>query len=64
MGYRLTSEERRIIERTRKQGEELHAERTPGQKREQTVRSVLMWVVGIVILALLGMLIVYAGTKF
>ncbi len=64
MGYRLTPEERRIIERTRKQGEELHEGRTPARKREQTVRSVLMLVGGIVILALLGMLIAYTGTKF
>lgn len=62
MGYRLTAEERRIIERTRREGEQLYASQTPAQKKEQMWRGVLVWVGAILAFALIGMLIVWAGS--
>ena len=62
MSYRLTPEERRIIERTKREGEEFHASQTPAEKKEQTVKSVLVWGVGIVFLAALSIFMVYLGS--
>ena len=64
MGYKLTSEERRIIERARKEGEELYAGQTAAEKRAQMLRSVVIWVGGLVLLAAIGMLIAYIGSRF
>ncbi len=61
MSWRLTPEERRIIERTRREGEA----QTPGpagKKRGLVWRSVLTWVAGIVLFYLLAMLMVWVGS--
>ena len=64
MSYRLTPEERRIIERTKREGEEFHASHpaTPAQKREQAWRSILIWIGGIVFLVALALLVAYIGS--
>jgi hypothetical protein len=62
MGYRLTSEERRIIERTKREGEEFHGSETRVEKKKQTLGSALIWIGGIVLLALLAMFMVWLGS--
>ncbi len=62
MSYRLTPEERRIIERTKREGEEFHASQTPAQKKEQTLKSVLIWMGGILFLVALALLVAYIGS--
>jgi hypothetical protein len=62
MGYRLTSEERRIIERTKREGEEFHRSETRAEKKKQTLGSALIWIGGIVLLALLAMFMVWLGS--
>jgi hypothetical protein len=62
MSWRLTPEERRIIERTRREGEELYAGETPIERKTFVWRSVLVWIATIVVFALLATLIVYLGT--
>jgi hypothetical protein len=64
MGWRLTPEERRIIERTRRDGEELYAGETPEKRKSLVWRSVLVWVATLVAFALLATLIVFIGTLF
>lgn len=75
MSWRLTPEERRIIERTRREGEEaqkaLEGETTSKTGNSGKVgasapaplwRSVLIWIVGIVIMVVLAMLMVWVGS--
>ncbi len=63
MGWRLTPEERRIIERTKREGEEFYASETPLEKKHHVWKSILMWI-GIVFLFVLGAaLIYYTGTR-
>ena len=62
MSWRLTPEERRIIERTRREGEELYSSETPAEKKRQTWKSVLTWVVTIFVFAIIASLIYYIGT--
>lgn len=58
----MTPEERRIIERTKREGEELHASETPAEKRRQTWKSALTWVVVIFAFVIFAALIYYIGT--
>jgi anti-sigma-K factor RskA len=64
MSWRLTPQEKRIIEQTRRQGEELYAGETPAERKTFVWRSVVVWVATIVAFALLATLIVYIGTLF
>ncbi len=64
MGYNLTPEERRIIERTKREGEELYAPETPVEKRRQMWKSVLTWIGAMFLFALIAALIYYIGTFF
>jgi hypothetical protein len=64
MSWRLTPEERRIIERTRREGEELYESETPSECKGIVWRSVLVWVATIVAFALLATVIVFIGTLF
>ena len=61
MSWRLTPEERRIIERTRREGE-AQTQGPAGKKRGPVLRSVLIWIAGIVMFYLLAMLMVWAGS--
>lgn len=61
MSWRLTPEERRIIERTRREGEELYASETPAEKKNRRWRSVVAWVGAIVAFVIVAILIYYAG---
>ncbi len=62
MGYNLTPEERRIIERTKREGEELYSSETPAEKRRQRWKSVFVWIGVMLLFAVVGMLIYYIGT--
>ncbi|MDR2891385.1 MAG: hypothetical protein LBV18_07335 [Alistipes sp.] len=65
MSWRLTAEERRIIERTKREGEELHASlppESPVKRREQMVRSIAALVGAMIFFALLWMLFVWLGS--
>lgn len=62
MGYRLTPEERRIIERAKREGEEIFARKTPAQNKRQVWKSVWTWVLMMVLFAAFGLLICYVGT--
>ena len=62
MSYRLTPEERRIIERTKREGEEYHASRPTAEKKEQTLKAVLIWMGGILFLVALALLVAYIGS--
>lgn len=64
MGYRLTPEERRIIEQTRRQGEGFYQPNTPAGNRRRVWKSVLVWIAMIVLFAGFGLLICYIGTLF
>jgi hypothetical protein len=64
MSWRLTPEERRIIEHTKHQGEELYVDETPAERKGFVWRSVLVWVATLVAFALLATLIVYLGTMY
>lgn len=66
MGWKMTPEERRIIERTKREGEEYYAARPEdrAQKKARMWSNALVWVAVIVVFVLAAMLIVYAGTLF
>lgn len=64
MGWRLTPEERRIIERTKHEGEELYADEPAAERKVRLWKNALVWVAGILAFALLATLIVYIGTLF
>ncbi len=61
MSWRLTPEERRMIERTRRSGEQQTPPSEEGHGR--LWRSVLTWTGGIVFFVLFGWLITYLGTR-
>jgi type VI protein secretion system component VasF len=60
MYWRLTPEERRIIERTRREGAEINT--TPDQGRGRLWRSVAVWVGGIALLVFFAWLMVWIGS--
>ncbi len=62
MGYNLTPEERRIIERTKREGEELYAVETSAQKKRRTWKSILVWIAVMFLFAVIAGLIYYIGT--
>lgn len=64
MGWQLTPEERRIIERTKREGEELYAGESRAGRSARMWKNVLIWAAGIVVFALVALLIVYVGTLF
>jgi len=70
MYWRLTPEERRIMERTRREGEEAERARRAasagepeGGDRGQLWRSVAAWVGGIALLVLFALVMTYLGSR-
>jgi uncharacterized membrane protein YdfJ with MMPL/SSD domain len=63
MGWRLTPEERRIIEQTRREGEELYAGETSAERKGLIWRSVFVWIATIVVFVLFATLIIYLTSE-
>ncbi|MDR0907911.1 MAG: hypothetical protein LBM63_04835 [Rikenellaceae bacterium] len=64
MSWRLTPAERRIIEQTKRQGEELYADETPAEQTGSVWRSALVWAATIVAFTLLATVMIYLGVVF
>jgi len=62
MYWRLTPEERRIIERTRREGEEAAGQAPEGGGGGRLWRSVAAWVGGIALLVFLALAMTYLGS--
>ncbi len=73
MNWRLTAEERRIIARTQREGEQAHTSAdgnqpgnagTPTPAEVPLWRSIMIWIGGIALFVLLALLMVWIGSLF
>lgn len=66
MGWKMTPEERRIIERTKREGEEYYAARPEevARRKARLWKNALVWAAVIVVFVIVAMLMVYSGFLF
>ena len=64
MGWKLSPQELRIIEQTKREGEVFHEQHPDDEPKRTLWKNVVVWIAVLLFFVLIALLMVYVGSSF